>query len=155
MFAELLMKKNGKILFGFFLVLFVATTIVGGVFVYNSLNTTTHEFQKDGYTLTFSGEKNTKAQVYAFKNGTEYKLRGSDNTISFEYKDENVAIDENSITHYTDGSLGFWKKVVGMDVSTISNDIIFYYNIYKDTQVNKGSDGYTIKLANEARCRHV
>jgi len=153
MFVELLMKKNGKILFGFFIIVFIATTVLGGMFVYNSLNTSTHEFKKAGYTLSFSGERNSKAEVYSFKNGTTYKLRGSDNTVSFEHKNEKVDIDENTIIHYTDGALGFWKKVVGMDVSTVNNDIIFYYNIYKDTQVNKGAEGYTIKLLNDEKVR--
>lgn len=153
MFVELLMKKNGKLLFGFFIIVFIATTVLGGMFVYNSLNTSTHEFKKAGYTLSFSGERNSKAEVYSFKNGTTYKLRGSDNTVSFEHKNTKVDIDENAIIHYTDGALGFWKKVVGMDVSTVNKDIIFYYNIYKDTQVNKGAEGYTIKLANEEKVK--
>ena len=103
MFVELLMKKNGKILFGFFIVVFIATTVLGGMFVYNSLNTSTHEFKKAGYTLSFSGERNSKAEVYSFKNGTTYKLRGNDNTVSFEHKNTKVAIDEN--IKYTKGNI--------------------------------------------------
>jgi hypothetical protein len=48
MFVELLMKKNGKLLFGFFIVVVIATIIFGGIFVSNSLNTSTSTFKKDG-----------------------------------------------------------------------------------------------------------
>ena len=72
MFVELLMKKNGKLLFGFFIVVVIATIILGGVFISDSLNTSTDTFKKDGYALSFNEEKNIKATAYTFKNGTEY-----------------------------------------------------------------------------------
>ena len=51
----------------------MVATIFGGVLVYNTLNTDIYQFSKDGYTLSFNGEKNTKAVAYSFKNGTEYQ----------------------------------------------------------------------------------
>ena len=61
MFVELLMKKNGKIIFALFLILTVAASIFGGVLVYDAMNTDIYKFTKDGYALTFSTENNTKA----------------------------------------------------------------------------------------------
>ena len=149
MFVELLMKKNGKIIFALFLILTIAASIFGGVLVYNSLNTDTYQFTKDGYALGFSTQNNTKAIAYSFKNGTEYQFKKNSNTINFEFEEENVRLDENTIMHYSDGSLGVLKKVVGLDVSTVDRKIIFYYNFYKDTKINSTSEGFSVKLANE------
>jgi hypothetical protein len=153
MFVELLMKKNGKLLFGFFIVVVIATIIFGGIFVSNSLNTSTSTFKKDGYALSFDGEKNNKATAYTFKNGTEYKYKLTTNTINFKYNNQNVNIDENTIIHYADKSVGVLKKVVGLDLSTIDREIIFYYNIYKNTQINWSAEGYNIKLANAEKVK--
>ena len=136
MFVELLMKKNGKIIFALFLILVVAASIFGGVLVYDSMNTDIYKFTKDGYALTFSTENNTKALAYSFKNGSEYQYKKNSNTINFEFEEQKVRLDENTIMHYSDGSLGVLKKVVGIDVSTVDRNIIFYYNIYKDTRNN-------------------
>ena len=149
MFVELLMKKNGKIIFGLFLVITVIATIFGGVLVYNSLNTDIYQFSKDGYALSFNGEKNTKAVAYSFKNGTEYQFKKNSNTINFKVAEEKVRLDENTVIHYSDDSLGVLKKVVGIDLSTVDRKIIFYYNIYKDTKITASNEGYGIKLANE------
>lgn len=149
MFIELLLKKNGKILFAVFMLLFVVTVIIGTMFVVNNLNTSVKTFNKDGYALFLDETKNVKAEAYSFKSGTEYKYRKMSNSFDFLSEKENVKIDEDTIIHYTDGSLGVLKKVVGIDISTVNSDIIFYYNIYKDTQINSGKNGYNIKLANE------
>lgn len=149
MFVELLMKKNGKIIFALFLILTVAASIFGGVLVYDAMNTDIYKFEKDGYALTFSAQNNTKAQAYSFKNGSEYQYKKNSNTINFTFEEENVRLDENTIMHYSDGSLGVLKKVVGLDASSIDRPIIFYYNIYKDTKINSTSEGFSIKLKNE------
>lgn len=149
MFVELLMKKNGKIIFALFLILVVAASIFGGVLVYDAMNTDIYTFTKDGYALTFSAQNNTKAQAYSFKNGSEYQYKKNSNTINFEVEEEKVRLDENTIMHYSDGSLGVLKKVVGIDVSTVDRNIIFYYNIYKDTKITATTDGHSIKLKND------
>lgn len=149
MFVELLMKKNGKIIFALFLILVIAASIFGGVLVYDAMNTDIYKFTKDGYALTFSTENNTKAVAYSFKNGSEYQYKKNSNTINFEFEEEKVRLDENAIMHYSDGSLGVLKKVVGIDVSTIDRNIIFYYNIYKDTKINATAEGHSIKLTND------
>lgn len=153
MFVELLMKKNGKIIFALFLMLVVAATIFGGVLVYNTMNTDVYQFTKDGYVLVFNAKNKTKATAYSFKNGSEYQYKKNSNTINFEYEEEKVRLDENTIMHYSDGSLGVLKKVVGLDVSTVDRNIIFYYNIYKTTKINSTAEGFSIKLANESEVK--
>ena len=75
MFVELLLKKNGKILFAVFLLLFFVTVIIGTMFVINSINTSVKTFDKDGYALFLDDTKNVKAEAYSFKSGTEYKYK--------------------------------------------------------------------------------
>lgn len=149
MFIDFLLKKNGKIMFFVFLIIFTITTCVGIGFVVNNLNTNVLEFEKDGYALFLDDTKSVKAEAYSFNSGTEYRYKKSSETISFKSDDKNVKVDRDTIIHYSDDSLGVLKKVVGIDVSTVNDDIIFYYNIYKDTKINADKDGYNIKLVNE------
>ena len=93
MFVELLLKKNGKILFFVFLLIFVVTTVFGVVFVVNNLNTNTLVFEKDGYALYLDKVKNVKAEVYSFNSGTEYKYKNANDTISFKSDNDNVKIE--------------------------------------------------------------
>ena len=62
MFIDLLLKKNGKILFFVFLVIFMVTTSIGIVFVVNNLNTNVLKFDKDGYALYLDEVKSAKAE---------------------------------------------------------------------------------------------
>ena len=149
MFIDLLLKKNGKILFFVFLILFTITTCVGIGFVVNNLNTNVLQFEKDGYALFLDEVKSAKAEAYSFNSGTEYRYKKSSETISFKSDDKNVKVDRDTVIHYADDSLGVLKKVVGIDVSTVNSEIIFYYNIYKDTKINSDKDGFSIKLVND------
>ena len=142
------MKKNGKLLFGIFLVVFVVATALGTVFVVNNINSVTATFNKDGYALYIGNESNAKAQTYSFKAGTDYKLKKSGSKISFESDDGSVSVDDSTIIHYSDKSIGVMKKVVGIDASTINSEIVFYYNIFKDTKIEYSKGEYKIKVAN-------
>ena len=66
MLIELLLKKNGKVLFFVFLSLFIITTIVGTMFVVNSININVKTFDIDGYALFLDNSKNVKAEAYSF-----------------------------------------------------------------------------------------
>ena len=92
MFIDLLLKKNGKILFFVFLILFTITTCVGIGFVVNNLNTNVLQFEKDGYALFLDEVKSAKAEAYSFNSGTEYRYKKSSETISFKSEDKNVKV---------------------------------------------------------------
>ena len=57
--------------------------------------TNIYKFDKDGYTITFNTQNNTKAQAYYFKNGSEYQYKKNSNTINFKYEEEKVRLGEN------------------------------------------------------------
>lgn len=149
MFLELLMKKNGKLLFGVFVVLFIAAVSVGAVFIFNNLNTVSSTFDKDGYALYISSNKEAKASTYPFSSGTNYTYNKKNDKISFVSENDNVAIDEDTIIHYSDNSLGLLKKGVGIDANDIDKDLIFYYNIFKNTSVEYSKDGYKVDIVGD------
>ena len=94
MFINFLLKKNGKILFFVFLLVFIITTTIGTIFVVNNLNTNVLKFNKDGYALYLDGVKSVKAEAYSFSSGTEYRYKKSTETISFKSDDKNVKVDK-------------------------------------------------------------
>ena len=88
MFIDFLLKKNGKIMFFVFLIIFTIT-ICGGIgFVVNNLNTNVLQFEKDGYALFLDDVKSAKAEAYSFNSGTEYRYKKSSETISFKSDDK-------------------------------------------------------------------
>ncbi|MBQ4262705.1 MAG: hypothetical protein IJB83_00475 [Bacilli bacterium] len=148
MIIKLLMKKNGKLLFGTFIFVFLLAVILATIFITNNINKEILTFTKDGYALYNNDIKESKIETYPFKAGTNYKYNKSNEKISFESQNDKVVIDDATIIHYTDNSLEVMKKVVGIDVNTINNSIIFYYNIFKDTKIEYVKGGYKIKVNN-------
>ena len=138
-------KGKGKLLF-FLFVLFTLAAIAGGVsYALNNINAETYKFEKDGYALYASKSNNFKSKVYTFKSGTEYNYKKLNDNITFNSDEGNTKIDESTVIHYADKSLLVLKNVVGLDLSTINQDIIFYYNIYKNNVIKKGNSGYEIE----------
>ena len=99
-------------------------------YVFNNVTTEEYLFTKDGYALYTSYKDDYKTSSYSFVNGSSYNFKKSNGKINFDSVDDgNVSIDDSTIIHYADNSLLVLKKVVGIDLSTISNPIILYYNI--------------------------
>ena len=137
------MKKNYGLFIGFILVILALITI-GVFYVFGNVGSKEYTFNKDGYAL-YVNEKDFKAESYSFTNGSIYSFKKSNNKIVFKSSnDGNVSIDDSTIVHYTDDSLLVLKNVVGLDLNTVDNDLIFYYNIYKNTNINFDNGGYTI-----------
>lgn len=142
-------KVKGRLLF-FLFVLFTLAAIAGGVsYALNNINAESYKFEKDGYALYSNKSNNFKTKVYTFKSGTDYNYKKLNDNITFNSDDGNAKIDESTVIHYADKSLLVLKNVVGLDLSTINQDIIFYYNIYKNNTIKKSSDGYEIETYNK------
>lgn len=138
------MKKN----YGLFIMFIIAVMSVIGYCVFYVFNNVTAEeylFTKDGYALYTSDKDDYKTSSYSFVNGSSYNFKKSNGKINFDSVDDgNVSIDDSTIIHYADNSLLVLKKVVGIDLSTISNPIILYYNIYKNTEITASNSGFSI-----------
>ena len=138
------MKKNYGLFIGFVV---VVLAVVGYCifYVFGNVGAESYTFNKDGYALYSTEKNNYKAESYSFTNGSTYSYKKSNSKITFNSTENgNVSIDDSTVVHYTDNSLLVLKNVVGLDLTTINNDIIFYYNIYKNTNINYDNGGYSI-----------
>ena len=138
------MKKNYGLFTGFMAI--VIGVIAFCVFyVFSNVGAEEYTFNKDGYALYVKENNNYKAESYAFTNGSSYSYKKSNNKVVFEStKNGNVSIDASTVVHYADDSLLVLKNVVGLDLTSIDNELILYYNIYKNTNINFDNGGYTI-----------
>ena len=118
----------------FLLICFIMATIFFGTkIVLSNINGEKEKFTKDGYALTLNN--NNKSLPLAFSSGTTYNYKKFDNKISFLSDKKEVKVDDNTLIHYQDNSILVLKNTVGLNLNLIDNDIIFYYNIFKDTEI--------------------
>lgn len=137
-------KARYKVLFGFFVLLLIALICYGVFYFINSINSETYKFQTDGYTIKLN-DKMITPETYSFSSGEEYNYKKYNDNITFDSKEKgNVAISPSNMIHYQDGSLLTLKNMVGLDLNNIDNNIIFYYNIFKNTLINKKDNSYHI-----------
>lgn len=141
------MKKN-KILFLTFIIFILAVIGYGVYYTIFNLTSESYEFTNDGYALYVSNKEELKAESFSFSNGTKYSYKKINDDITFNSKDGNVNIDESTLIHYADDSVLPLKNTVGLDLTTIDNNIIFYYNIYKNTLINNNKGSYSIDTIN-------
>ena len=138
------MKKNYGFFIGFIIVV-LAIISFSVFYVLNNVNGESYTFNKDGYALYVSEKSNFKTDSYSFVNGSTYNYKKTNGRISFESTEKgNVNINNSTIVHYTDNSLLVLKNVVGLDLKKIDSKIIYYYNIYKNTNINFENGVYSI-----------
>ena len=135
------MEKSGKVRkigYIFFVIAILGAIGYGAFLVFRNSNLSVNTFTSDGYAIYLSPNK-IKADVLPFKNGTDYAYKKYGNKVSFVSNNDNVSIDEDSILHYQDGGLVVLKNTVGIDLDKIDDEIIMYYNIYKNTNIKYDS----------------
>ena len=142
------MKKK-KIPFFIYIILIIGIITFGAYYVLNYSNKETYSFTKDGYAILLKNNENTPT-TYSFSRGVKYNYRKYTDLVTFDsYDKKNVNMTYDNIIHYVDGSLQPLKNVVGIDLKNISDDIIFYYNIYKNTDIKyQQGSGYSIDTKN-------
>ena len=137
-------NKLRNILYSIFVVAIVGVIIWAGSYIFSNSNASSETFISDGYTLYLS-PNSIKASVVTFKKGNEYTYKKKGNKVAFEGNDGNVTLDDDSLIHYQNGSLVVLKNIVGIDLDTLEDEIILYYNLYKNTEIKKDSgEGYYI-----------
>ncbi len=144
------MRKR-KIPFFIYIILVLSVIGFGIYYVFNYTNQETFTFSKDGYAILLKNNENTPT-TYSFSRGIKYNYRKYTELISFDSNEaKNVNLSYDNIIHYADNSLLPLKNVVGIDLKNISNDIIFYYNIYKNTNIKYDNNkGYSIDTNNSS-----
>lgn len=137
--------KNSKIKYGIFIAIVFIIVICGIYYIIKNLNDESYVFNGDGYILKL---EDNKASAYRFNNGVEYNYKRFNDQVTFKSDKGNVDVNENSIAHYADNSFLTLNKMVGIDLSNIDTEIILYYNIFKNTKINKNGSGYQISTQN-------
>ena len=143
--------KKGKIAFIVFLIFTIGVIGYGIYYALGNLNSETYEFLSDGYALYVEDNGEFKTQSFSFSSGTKYSYKKTSDDITFNSTEGNVSIDESTLIHYTNNSIMALKNIVGLDLTTIDKNIIFYYNIYKNTLINDSQDGYYINTNNNEK----
>lgn len=142
------MRRNGIIGF-LFTVLLIGVIAYGGLFVFNRFNREIETFKNDGYSIVLD-ENNIKSRVLSFRSGTTYTYNKFDDVISYtSLENEKAKLDDSSILHFDDKSLMVLKNTVGVNLDLIDKPIIFYYNIFKNTEINYKDKKYYVKSLNE------
>ena len=139
--------KKSKFIFFVFILLVIGGIVFGVKIVLGSINDEQRTFSHDGYALTLNKNGN-KSVPLAFSSGSNYNFKKFDNKISFLSDKKNVKIDEDTVIHYQDKSLLVLKNTVGIDLDNIDSDIIFYYNIFKNTEISYKDGEYSIETKN-------
>ena len=130
-------KKVGYVLF---VVGILGIIGYGALIVYRNANISVNTFTSDGYAL-YLKSNNIKAETVNFKNGDKYKFKKYDNVISIDSDSKSSSINDDSLIHYQNGGLIVLKNTVGIDLDKIGDEIILYYNLYKNTEVKYDSTG--------------
>ena len=142
------MKKNSIISF-VFVILLICVIAYGGIFVYRRFSRESATFKNDGYSVIID-DKSIKSKALSFKSGATYTYNKFNNIISYtSLEKEKAKLDNSSLLHFEDKSLMVLKNAVGINLDLIDSPIIFYYNIFKNTEINYKDNKYSIKSANE------
>ncbi len=140
-----MMKKN-KLLYFAFIIVIIGVIGYGAFLVYKNINLFTKSFTSDGYAIYL--DEKSKANVLPFSKGTDYSYKKYDNRISFTSSNDNVKVDDSTIIHYQNKNLLLLKNTVGIDLDNIDQNIVFYYNIFKNTEINYNNNRYEIETIN-------
>ena len=141
------MKKLLDSKFLFIIALSLLVLIVLGVGAFYLYRENDNAFVKSGYVLN---PMNAKVEKYYFEKDTGYRENLS-SMIEFKDVDKNdVTIIKESFLHYDDGGVSFLKNGAILDLDSINGkEAVKFYNITKDSIVDKKGNGYVIENANE------
>lgn len=142
------MIKNTKIrnvFYSLFVVVIVGLIIYGILIVRKNANSSVSTFTNDGYAL-YLAPNSIKASISPFKNGNKYAYKKYGNKVSISSNDGNVTIDDDSVIHYQNGNLIVLKNTVGLDLDTLNDELILYYNLFKNTEIKRDqNNGYYVE----------
>lgn len=100
-------------------------------------------FKKEGYIIaTGNEEASTK---YYFDEGTSYKTNISSQLVFKDSSGEKVTVDTDNFMHYIDGGIKFLKNGVIMDLNSIDQSTVPYYNITNKSVLEYKKKSYFIE----------
>jgi len=99
-------------------------------------------FTKEGYIIASGNETTEK---YYFEEGTSYKKNINSQIVFTDTKGEKVAVETDNFMHYNDGGIKFLKNGVIMDLNSINNTTVPYYNITNKSVLEYSQKSYFIE----------
>lgn len=102
-------------------------------------------FNDSGYVLQSKDDNQNQVERYYFSGDQKYKQNYKKEITFEDTNGTKVSTNNNNFIHYTDGSISAFKNGVLVDITTIDNDPIFYYNVLANQILTKKGDSYTIK----------
>lgn len=100
-------------------------------------------FTKSGYVLNNLASGNGD-RVY-FDEGTEYKEKYPESIIFEDSDKKEKTITTDHFLHYLDGSITYLRNGVLLDLSTINNSLVSYYNITDKISIEYNDGAYYIE----------
>lgn len=139
------MIKNKSIVF--ILIISLLLISFGVFFAAHSFNSTKNIFLQDGYVLEYQNNLASvegKSIQYHFQAGDTYQSRYPQCIAFNDTQNERIVADENSFLHYADGSFGALKKGVVLNLSTLNDDLINYYNVSPESIMQNNGKSYSL-----------
>lgn len=139
------MVKNKSLMF--IMTASVVFMVLGGFLASHSMSSTKQSFRQDGYILAYSEDvvtANEKNLQYYFQSGTNFKTRYPQGIIFRDTRNQQVVTDENSFLHYSDGGLGALKTGVVLNLATLNDELIGYYNVSSQSIMQKNGKIYSL-----------
>lgn len=126
------------------IILMVASAVF---IIYNNEKEKIKTFTHSGYILASSNNVDDSQEIlkYYFNENEKYKEKYNNKIIFSDTEGDEVTTSLNNFLHYNNGSISSLTDGVIIDLDKINVKPITYYNIFKDTMLNKNGDKYIIE----------
>lgn len=105
-------------------------------------------FNKDGYILSYANSVSANSSVkYYFNAGVKYKNKYPSNIVFSDIDGNEVAVENNNILHYLDGSISLLKKSVIINTDELNSETLKYYNIFEEKIMEHSNGTYYVTNA--------
>lgn len=135
---------NKRFLFILTISLVSLVALIGGIFIFSKDNSLS--FDKEGYILDTS---TTRSERYYFNAETKYSENVNDKYEFTDVSNGKVTVEKNNFVHYLDGSMSFLKNGVILDLASVGENIVPYYNITNKSTLEYANKSYFIKTADK------
>ena len=142
------MFKKKILYYCFFCCTLISFLFIGFIFTRN-INESTDVFQYDGFVYSFNKSKNNVFKS-SFKKGANIKYKKYSKAISIDTQSNVKKYGLDNVLLYSDGSLGIIDRAVGIDPTTINNNIILYYNFFRNSRIAYKNDNYVFDTQSDS-----
>ena len=132
-------NKRFFLILGSTITLFVVLGILATFLTRNNIKT----FTKSGYIIASGIEEGSTK--YYFEDDTTYKKNINGQLVFNDTSGDKVSVNTDNFMHYTDGGIRFLKNGVIMDLDSVDEKIVPYYNITNKSVLEYSKKSYYIE----------